>query len=498
MKFERAAGILLHPTSLPSPHGIGDLGPAAFAFVDRLVEAGQRLWQVLPLGPTGYGNSPYSCLSAFAGNILLISFEKLVELGLIGAEDLADPPEFPSGRVDYGLVIEWKQRVLKIANANFVARADGQLRDRFASFCERENGWLDEYALFMAIRETQGGRPWYEWPVKFKTRDERTLIIARQQLSRSIEEHKFYQFLFYSQWAELREHANGRGIKIIGDIPIFVALDSCDVWSEPRQFKLNADGSPTVVAGVPPDYFSKTGQLWGNPIYDWDAMTRDGFRWWVERFRQAFKLTDVVRVDHFRGFVAAWEVPGGDETAEKGQWVNVPGRELFSSVERALGRLPVIAEDLGVMTREVEELRDAFGFPGMRILQYAFPGDAKNRDLPHNYVPNTVVYTGTHDNDTTLGWWHSLAADSHERKHVSEYVTDENDEINWKLIRAAYASVADLAIIPMQDVLGLGSQARMNTPATSSSNWEWRMNDGAFSDSISDTLKQLAEIYGRT
>jgi 4-alpha-glucanotransferase len=494
MRFERAAGILLHPTSLPGKFGIGDLGPAAYKFVDQLAAAGQRYWQILPLGPTGYGDSPYASLSAFAGNTLLISPEKLVGDGLAEKAALEGVVN-SSERVDYGRVTEWKSEVLTNVYRKFAGTSDDDLAREFDIFCNEEKSWLDDYSLFRALRQTQNGQPWYEWPLKFKLRDERTIAIAREQLAALIQEQKFYQFLFFRQWQALKQYANDNGILIIGDIPIFVALDSADVWCRRDQFKLETDGSPKVVAGVPPDYFSKTGQLWGNPIYDWQAMQRDGFAWWAQRFRHALRLTDIVRVDHFRGFVAAWEVPGKDQTAENGQWVNVPGRELFSAVKRKLSELPVIAEDLGVMTSEVETLRDSNGFPGMRILQYAFSGDAKNRDLPHNYIADTVAYTGTHDNDTTVGWWKSIG--EKERKYCLKYLDANEDEIEWKLIRLLYSTVANIVIVPMQDVLGLDSDSRINTPATSSRNWSWRMTEDAFSDAARNGLKDLAQIFGR-
>lgn len=505
MRFPRSAGILLHPTSLPGDFGIGDLGPEAYRFVDILADAGQSYWQMLPLGPTGYGDSPYSSFSAFAGNTLLISPEKLVADELITKEDVNKRPAFPADRVDYGAVYNWKTKLLASAFRAFSVAANSAIRSELEDFSENERAWLDDYALYRALKVTQKNKPWYEWPNKFKLRDERTLSTAREQLSDLIEEQKFYQFLFFRQWFALKEYANEVGVKIIGDIPIFVALDSADVWCEQKQFKLNPDGSAKVVAGVPPDYFSKTGQLWGNPIYDWDAMLGDGFSWWKARFRHMLKLVDVVRVDHYRGFAAAWEVPGGEETAEHGQWVNVPGRELFAKLRQEFGDLPIMAEDLGVMTPDVEALRDDFGFPGMRILQYAFGGDAKNRDLPHNYIPNTVAYTGTHDNDTIVGWWNGLTTSktddgsiSSAREHCLDYLgCDDDTDINWQLIRLLYSSVADVAIVPLQDVLGLGNETRMNTPATTSGNWQWRFENGAITDNMVARLKELAQLYGR-
>jgi len=505
MRFPRSAGILLHPTSLPGDFGIGDLGPEAYKFVDTLVKAGQSHWQILPLGPTGYGDSPYSSFSAFAGNTLLISPEKLVTDELITTADTDERPKFQAERIDYQAVSEWKARLLAKSFERFSAQRSTNFRSEFDRFCESARAWLDDYALYRALKRTQNNSPWYEWPEKFKLRDERTITIAREQLSDLIDEQRLYQFLIFRQWLELKRYANDAEIKIIGDIPIFVALDSADVWCEQLQFKLNPDGSARVVAGVPPDYFSKTGQLWGNPIYNWDAMRRDGFRWWKARFRHMLKLVDVVRVDHFRGFSAAWEVPGGDETAEHGEWVNVPGHELFAGLKREFGEVPIMAEDLGVMTPDVEDLRDDFGFPGMRILQYAFGGDAKNRDLPHTYIPNTVAYTGTHDNDTIVGWWNGMTSDqkvssrlSPTQEHCLNYLgTDDVADINWKLVRLLYSSVADVVIIPLQDVLGLGNEARMNTPATTGRNWQWRFERGATTDHMVAQLKELAELYGR-
>jgi 4-alpha-glucanotransferase len=505
MNFPRASGVLLHPTSLPGPYGIGDFGTEAYKFVDQLEQAGQSYWQILPLGPTGYGDSPYQCFSAFAGNPLLISPEKLFEDGLISKTDLANKPNFPISKVDFGSVTKWKTQLAQKAFQGFL-KTGGEICEKYEAFCDEQRDWLDDYAMFRAIKISQVGRPWYEWPDRFKFRDEKTIRIAAEQLAQPIQAEKVSQFLFLRQWRELKTYANGRGIKVIGDIPIFVALDSADVWCHQDQFKLNTDGSPKVVAGVPPDYFSTTGQLWGNPIYDWDVMARDGFEWWINRFRATFSIVDIARVDHFRGFCAAWEVPGKEETAEHGSWVNVPGKQLFTTLNRELGELPVIAEDLGVVTPDVEDLRDGFGFPGMRILQYAFGGDAKNHDLPHNYVRNCVAYTGTHDNDTTVGWWSSkVGAGStrdgesidHEHEFCLKYLNTDGAEINWDLIRAIWASVADTAITPVQDLIGLGNEGRMNLPASNSGNWFWRLKDGDLTDEILSRLHDLTVTYGR-
>lgn len=505
-KLERASGLILHPTSLPGPYGIGDLGEAAFKFVDFLAAAGQTYWQILPLGPTGYGDSPYQCFSAFAGNTLLISPEKLIEDDLITDADLADTPAFDDNKVDYGGVYNWKTHLLAKAYEGFHHVTSVDLRGRFERFMQENGFWLDDYALYRAIKADNRQVAWYEWPEKLRLRDRDTLVAASERLFEQIQAEKFYQFLFFRQWAAVKEYAHSNGIKIIGDIPIFVALDSSDVWCNQSKFKLNPDGSAKVVAGVPPDYFSKTGQLWGNPIYDWEAMRSDGFRWWAARMYATLQMVDIVRVDHFRGFAASWEVPGGDETAENGRWVDVPGKALFSLLQRAIGELPVIAEDLGVITPDVEELRDGFGFPGMRILQFAFGGDAANHDLPHNYIRNCAAYTGTHDNDTTVGWWLSQAgagstrddaAISREREYSLKYLDSDGSEIHWDMIRAVWASVADTAMAPVQDILGIGTEGRMNLPASTGGNWQWRMAAGSLTEEITKRLRELSEIYGR-
>lgn len=506
MKFPRAAGVLLHPTSLPSKFGIGDFGTEAFEFVDFLVAAKQTYWQVLPLGQTGYGDSPYQCFSAFAGNIFMISLEKLVEDKFLSEDDLANPPEFSDTKVDFGGVIEYKTPLLKKAFENFRKTSDLKTVEAFHLFCDENAFWLEDYALFRAIKFAQNQVSWQDWETGLKLRDRETLEEAKRELDDDIFAQKFYQFAFFSQWNAVKTYANENGVQIIGDIPIFVALDSADVWCNPTQFKLNEDGSPKVVAGVPPDYFSKTGQLWGNPIYNWDAMRAEGFKWWCDRVRHTLKTVDVVRVDHFRGFAASWEVPGGDKTAERGEWVNVPGKDLFNTLRWVFGDLPILAEDLGVITPDVEELRDGFGFPGMRILQFAWGGDTKNIDLPHNYIQNCCVYTGTHDNDTTVGWFDSQAGKGSsrdakqigkERDFCLKYLRSDGKEIHWDFIRAVLASVANTAIVPMQDLLGLGNDARMNLPATTSGNWQWRCKKEDISDEISERLAEITELYGR-
>ena len=490
---KRLSGVLLHPTSFPGPYGIGDLGPEAYKFVDFLVAAGQSLWQVLPLGPTGYGDSPYACYSAFAGNTLLISPEHLIKDGLLDSA-----PTITSDKVNFGEAHSLKDQILRRAYELYTKTTDTSLRSAFETFAQQHANWLEDYALFRALKDAHGGVAWNEW--------EPTLEDASDELREEVEAHMFYQFLFFKQWFALKTYANERGIRVVGDLPIFVAHDSADVWTNPDQFKLDKNGKPIVVAGVPPDYFSSTGQLWGNPLYNWERMLADGFKWWIERVRATLTVVDIARVDHFRGFAACWEIPGGDKTAERGQWVEAPGKELFTAIRKTLGELPIIAEDLGVITPDVVALREEFGFPGMRILQFGFGGDSKNIDLPHNYVPNVVAYTGTHDNDTTVGWFQSVAGEGstrtaaqieRERKFCMDYLNTDGEEIQWDFIRGVLASVANTAIVPLQDLLGLGTEARMNLPNSTEGNWAWRYKSDALTDKIGTRLKQLSELYGR-
>lgn len=506
MSFTRASGVLLHPTSLPGRFGIGDLGDEAFEFADFLVDCGQTYWQVLPLGPTGYGDSPYQCFSAFAGNTMLISPERLYEEGFLSHEEIESVPEFPAGKVDFGKVIEWKTAILQKAFGRYKQTKKDELISSFESFCVESKSWLDDYALFRAIKATQDNVSWHKWDKELALREPSALSRVYESLKDEVHAQKFYQFIFFSQWNALKKYCAERQIKIIGDIPIFVSHDSSDVWCNPSYFKLNEDGSPKFVAGVPPDYFSKTGQLWGNPVYDWKRLEETGFAWWIERMRALLEMVDYVRLDHFRGFAAYWEIPGEDKTAERGEWVTAPGRELFTAMTNALGRLPIIAEDLGVITPDVTELRDDFGFPGMRILQFGFGGDAKNQDLPHNYVKNVAAYSGTHDNDTTVGWFNSHAGEgstrdekqvTKERKLCLDYLASNGKEIHWDFIRACLASVADTAVVPMQDLLGLGTEARMNLPASTSGNWQWRCKEGEITKEIGEKLKELTVLYGR-
>ncbi len=501
MKFERSAGVLLHPTSLPSRYGIGDLGDGAYDFVDFLEAAKQQLWQVLPLGPTGYGDSPYQSFSAFAGNPLLISPDRLVAEGYLPAEAVEATPTLPTAQVDYGPVIEYKGALMRAAHEHFRANGTAEQHALFDAFCTNTAYWLDDFALFMALKEyhkDQDGGVWNKWPADIARRQKRAMKRWTDELRDAIELQKFQQFLFYKQWLELKGYANGKGIRIIGDIPIFVAYDSADVWSHPDLFYLNKDGSPSVVAGVPPDYFSETGQRWGNPLYRWDRVAAENYGWWAQRIHMNLVQADIARIDHFRGFEAYWEIPATEETAVIGQWVKGPGMAFFEAIQERLGDLPIIAEDLGVITPAVEELRDRFDLPGMKILQFAFGGERNSGFLPFNYVPNSVVYTGTHDNETTLGWY--LNASEAERDHARRYMTVSGQDIVWDLIRLAYASVSVMAVIPMQDLFVLGNEARMNYPGREGGWWQWRYTREMFAaraPGIAVGLGELARLYGR-
>lgn len=496
--LRREAGLLLHPTSLPGRYGIGDLGHDARRFVDFLQEAGIRVWQVLPLGPAGYGNSPYATRSAMAGNPLLISLDLLAEEGLIHGDELSSMPQFPAHRVDYPAVEEAKTSLLKRAHRRFTTEGDGGLRHQFDEFW-RDSRWLEYYAIFMALRESKGRAPWQDWEPDIIARTPEAMERVRRELSEEVDFHRFVQFLFYRQWRALREYANGRGIRIMGDIPIFVALDSADVWARQEIFFLDGRGQPTVVAGVPPDYFSRTGQRWGNPLYRWDLLAEQDFGWWVERFQVALAQTDLVRIDHFRGFESYWEVPADQETAERGRWVKGPGERFFQTLSRALGTLPVVAEDLGMITQEVHDLRLKVGFPGMKVLHFAFAEDARNPYLPHNCERRYVVYTGTHDNDTTVGWFASRPPE--ERAAVLRYLgvgQEDTGEIHWRMTRLALSTVAGLAVVPMQDVLGLDSSSRMNVPGEAAGNWEWRFNWDQLRPEYARRLREMSRSYGRS
>jgi 4-alpha-glucanotransferase len=506
--FSRSSGLLLHPTSLPGRFGIGDLGPSAFEFIDRLAAAGQSLWQVLPLGPTGYGNSPYQCFSAFAGNPLLISLDELIEQGLLTASEAGGQAAFADGDVDFPGVIAHRQALWPHVLDRFDRAALPAVRDRFDRFCLRSADWLNDFALFMAVKAAHDHTAWTTWERDIAQRDPSAIARWSDRCFRDVRMHKLTQFLFFEQWQRVRDACRSRGIVIMGDLPIFVAHDSADVWARRELFRLEADGRPTVVAGVPPDYFSATGQLWGNPHYRWDVLERSGYAWWIERCRALLGLVDRVRIDHFRGFEAAWEIPNDATTAVQGEWVKGPGAALFDVMQSALGvdQLPFVAENLGVITPEVEALRERFGLPGMAILQFAFGTDPQAPDFkPHNYPRNRVAYTGTHDNDTTVGWWtgevgHSTRSNTdleYEREHARRYLALDGREINWEFIRAVLASVADTAIIPTQDLLGLGSEARLNRPGTISGNWRWRLRPGQLTAEVAEKLAVIATTYDR-
>jgi 4-alpha-glucanotransferase len=501
MKFPRHAGILMHPTSLPGPYGIGDLGEEAYHFVDFLAAAGQSYWQILPLSPTGYGDSPYQGLSALAGNPMLISPEKLVEVGHLSREDLEGRPDFPANRIDFGPVIEYKDQLLDQAFARFRSQAPGPQRQIFDRFCAEQASWLEDLALFMALKKAHGLRPWPEWEEGAARRKPAALARWREELADEVQNQKYRQWQFFQQWLAIKAYANEKGIRIIGDIPIFVALDSADVWANTRLWYFDADLQPTVVSGVPPDYFSETGQLWGHPLYRWDVMAEKGYEWWIRRFRLAFTQADVVRIDHFRGFYNYWEVPGGAKTAIVGRWLYGPGPELFRAVTRALGNVAIIAEDLGDFDREsragVTALQQEFAYPGMKVLEFAFGAGPRDPFLPHNFGRDAVVYTGTHDNDTIVGWY-QVSSIAQERDYARKYMATNAEDIAWDMIRLAWGSVANTAMTTTQDLLKLGHEARMNTPSTvGPPNWCWRLLPGALTDEVAEQLLTLTAIYGR-
>jgi len=498
MKFERTAGILLHPTSLPGAHGIGDLGSEAFKFVDFLEAAGQKLWQVLPLGPTGYGDSPYQTFSAFAGNPLLVSPEKLARENLLSDENLRNSPHFNPVCIDFGEIIALKMSLLKKAFVRFVELRKHESEPAFKTFCANNAGWLDHFSSFMAFKDHHGGGLWTGWDHKLVIREKSALKEWEKKLSKDILFHKFVQFMFDKQWQELKKYTNDKGIKIVGDLPIFVAYDSADVWANKEFFDIDENGALLTKAGVPPDYFSPTGQLWGNPLYRWDVMAKDDFLWWRERISKLLKLVDIIRIDHFRGFDAYWEIPGDAPTAEKGRWVKAPGKEFFHSLKNYLGEAPILAEDLGLITKSVRELRDSLGFPGMKILQFAFGTKMERRFLPHNLTQHCVTYTGSHDNDTTRAYFEKAKHENNDiYSSTQRYLNYYGDDLRFELIRAAYASVADMVIIPMQDILNLGSEARMNFPGKLGGNWTWRFTWDQVAPDIVRTYKNLCELYER-
>jgi 4-alpha-glucanotransferase len=494
----RSSGILLHPTSLPSPFGIGDLGQDAYNFIDFLHHAKQKYWQILPLGPTGYGNSPYMCYSALAGNPLLLSPTKLLEDGLLSTADLENLPTFSTDRVSFEKAIEMKTKLYHLAYQKFHALEESEHKTNFDRFCESQIYWLDDYALFMALREAHDDKCWTEWEPDLVKRKPLALIHWQNSHKDKIDYHKFLQFKFFEQWGQLKQYAHKQAIEIIGDIPIYVAHDSADVWANQEYFELDPEtGAAALMAGVPPDYFSETGQLWGNPVYNWEELANTQFNWWIQRFESLLKLVDVIRVDHFRGFQAFWAVEQGEKTAMNGRWIEAPGAKLFTTVQNKWGRLPILAEDLGVITPDVEALRDTFKFPGMKVLQFAFGSDNGNPFLPFNYDRNFVVYTGTHDNDTTVGWFDKLSG--RERDRFLLYAGGVGtDGVHWDMIRLAMTSVAGIAIFPLQDILGLGGAARMNFPGVAEGNWEWRYADSVLTESLQIQLKSLTEICGRS
>ena len=467
----RASGILLHPTSLPGRFGAGDLGEDAYRFVDWLKSAGQTYWQVLPLGEIGPGNSPYMSKSAFAGNVLLIDLSELARYGWLDQGDLEPLSGFRSDRIDFAMTQPFRMERLRRAAKRFFSSNNG-MQNEYKEFCNDQNDWLGDYALFMAIAEHHNHQEWSLWPADLVHRDDQALSRAKKEYADEIGFWKFCQWRFAHQWSRLKEYANAHGVWIIGDVPIFVAYQCADVWAHQELFKLDENGRPSVVAGVPPDYFSETGQLWGNPVYRWEAHEKTGFAWWVARMRHTLHRADLVRVDHFRGFAAYWEIPADAPDAISGKWVAVPGDKLFHALQQSFPYLPIIAEDLGVITPDVVELRDKFGLPGMRVLHFAFAEGEDNLFLPHHYVPNTVAYTGTHDNDTTIGWWNTLSAD--EKAFAQQYLKSDGLAIQWDMMRALSGSVANTVIFPMQDVLGLSSEHRMNFPGHPNGNWEWR------------------------
>ncbi len=495
MKLQRSSGILLHITSLPGKYGIGTFADEAYKFVDFLISARQKVWQLLPLGHTGYGDSPYQCYSAFAGNPMMIGLELLQQKSYLKESDLEINQEFDDASVEYDKVYAHKMPLLTKAAETFLSQAKLADQTRFEIFCEENDYWLNDYATFVAIKQKHEGKPWWEWEEGLRMRRDDAMEKISFELSAAIQVLKVIQFFFYTQWIDLRSYANRNGIKIIGDIPLYIAHDSADAWCHHKNFWFDEERNPVRVAGVPPDYFSETGQLWGNPLYDWEYMQQDEFKWWIERVKANFVLYDYLRIDHFRGLAAYWAVPFGETTAIKGEWLPAPGKALLETIMEKLGELPIIAEDLGVITPDVIELRDGFNFPGMKILQFAFDSGEENDFLPHTYPRHCIVYTGTHDNDTSLGWF--VASKEKDRQALSDYYHPDEREISWSFIKLAASSVADLAIVPLQDVLKLGSEARMNTPGTASGNWKWRFKSGELKDDYALRLKRIGKTFGR-
>ena len=495
MRFPRSSGTLVHPTSFPGKYGIGDFGSEARSFIDFLEATYQNIWQILPLTPTGYGNSPYASYSAFAGNPYLISPDILAEKGLLQESELIKA-EIPSGtEVDYEKSFRNKDILFKLASERFYAESDSDQKKKFDGFKRKSKFWLDDYALFMACGLDRGMKPWNTWDSLLAQRDPDTIKEARKKYKKEIAHQNWLQFEFSNQWSDLKEYANDKGIRVIGDIPIFVDHNSADVWANPQYFEVDKKGNRKLVAGVPPDYFSKTGQLWGNPLYKWKELEKDGFSWWVKRFKHMFSICDAIRVDHFRGFDAYWEVKASEKTAENGQWIKGPGEKLFDTILEKCGELPILAEDLGFVTEGVEKLRDKYNFPGMKIIQFAFDSDSTNSFLPHNYPQNCVAYSGTHDNDTSIGWYNS--APEVEKHRVRLYTRSDGSEPNWEFIRLGMYSVADQAIFPLQDFMGLDGAHRSNIPGTSSGNWRWRYTEAMLNRVDKGRIKELVTNTNR-
>ncbi len=493
MKLERSSGILFHPTSLPGKFGIGDLGPEAFKWVNFLSETGCSIWQVLPLGPTGFANSPYQCFSAMAGNPLLISLDLLIQNELLAPEDFRNLPDFPDERVDFEKLIPWKLKILQFAYERY--KESNVFEEEFSEFRKLHKNWLDDFGLFMALKDAHGLKPWVSWSVPLRERHLDALEKAKQTYPDQIEQHAFNQFLFFQQWDSLHDYATQKGVRIVGDVPIYAAHDSVDVWVNPELFFLDKIGNPTVVAGVPPDYFTETGQLWGNPLYRWDVHAEDGYKWWVERIRMMLSQVDLVRLDHFRGFAGYWEVPADQETAQNGLWRMGPGENFFNTLLDSFGELPFIAEDLGEITPDVFELRDQLGIPGMKVIQFGFESNQTHPFLPHNFPENCTAYTATHDNETTKGWY--LNMDEDKKSMIRDYLNSTGENIGWDLIQKLWSSKAAAAIVPIQDLLGLENEARMNTPGTTEGNWEWRMRQDALTEDIKCKIIEMNTKYGR-
>lgn len=496
MEFKRSSGVILHPSSLPGPFGIGDFGPSAIHWLDFLAKAELGLWEILPLGPNGYGDSPYQCFSAFAGNTCLISPILLVEDGLIPLENIENHPHFSNKKVDFKRVTRWKDKILLLAFKNYQKSPPASLKIEFESFRQQQSVWLDDYALFMAIKDAYKKVAWNQWPNELRFRDQVSLEKVKKKNANKILLHAFKQFLFFKQWKTLLDYAHSKKIHIVGDIPLFIAFDSVDVWTNPELFDLTETNEPRVIAGVPPDYFSPTGQLWGNPHYRWSAHKQTNYQWWLRRFQKTLEMVDIVRLDHFRGFSGYWEVKAGMPTAEAGRWVQGPGSSFFEEIEKNLGKLPIIAEDLGVITPDVTKMRDRFDFPGMRVLQFAFSSGANDPFLPHNYPVNCVAFTGTHDNAPTKGWFQN--APHKEQVFCRQYLNSNAKHIAWDMIRAIWSSVAVFTFAPMQDYLELGNKARMNFPGILGSNWNWRIHPNAMTDSLAFKIKEINTMFARS